>query len=109
MQIAVLADDPVLDYYLFQVKKLPYILKNNTNDSWGASFLEGFEVVSGLYYNKRGDSPFSYSLFKEKQAIVPACSVHMRRCTCRGQYEHIRECLFGHSVKCNYMWVRTSV
>ena len=108
MQIAVLADDPVLDYYLFQVKKLPYILKNNTILGF-ASFLEGFEVVSGLYCNKRGDSPFSYSLIKEKQAIVPACSVHMRRCTCRGLYEHIRECLFGNSVKCNYMWVRTSV
>lgn len=74
MVIAVMADDPVTDYYVMEVRKCPFKLRKDLKDAWGADFKSGTTVLSGVYYDQINNNPLNLKKIPGKMAMVHECA-----------------------------------
>ena len=60
-----------------------------------------------IFFTRQETVPFHTVWLKRNMLLflpVLFCSVYMRRCTCWGQYLHIRECSFGYTSNFTTWW-----
>ena len=72
---AVKADDANQPYYLLKANKQTTVLRKESTDKWGITYLPGTKVIHGYYFGMLGDNPLEQKLIKRIPAIVPALSV----------------------------------
>ncbi|CAC5411409.1 unnamed protein product [Mytilus coruscus] len=71
---AVKADDVNQLYYLVKANKQMTVLRKESTDKWGITYLPGTKVIHGYYFGMVNDNPLEQKLIKRIPA-VPALSV----------------------------------